>query len=125
MNQQPDPVGDRLAAEFREAHAAQRAKGLETYGHPLPVVSDRPGGHYRDALQELVDLGMYVTALEMDRERLRASVDRLVAALEAVVAARDKADIWYSSAEYQYRADEMFRAARYALRHARGEEAGP
>lgn len=72
--QQPSPQPGRADVSpvarqrFLETFDAQEQAGVKTYGVTLQTHNGRDFG--RDAWEELVDLGKYITGLEMERDDL-------------------------------------------------------
>lgn len=69
------PVGPAVEAMFTQSLTHQVKKGLERYGTHLKTHNGRDAAI--DAWQELVDLGQYLTQLQMEHADALAEVDRL------------------------------------------------
>jgi hypothetical protein len=69
---------------LRELYVARRAQGLARYG--VPLQRDNGRDHLRDAVQEAVDLVVYLEAAE--QRELQAEAERLARAVWDVLASR-------------------------------------
>ena len=89
MDEQPMPNGGTgrpanavLLDEFKSVLVRQTSKGARKYGQPVRAWNGRDAG--QDAIEEWVDLGVYLTQLRLEHHdlmvenvRLRAEIDRL------------------------------------------------
>lgn len=89
MTEQPMPKGGTgrpanavLLNDFRSALVRQTSKGARKYGQPVRAWNGRDAG--QDAIEEWVDLGVYLTQLRLEHDdlvaenaQLRAEIERL------------------------------------------------
>lgn len=93
QNRQPSPCGgvqnapERLRNDFLAVLEKQTEKGMRTYGQPVRAWNGRDAG--RDAIEEWLDLGIYLTQLRIEHDdllaenaALRAEIARLTRAAE-------------------------------------------
>ena len=72
---EPTPIEPIFRAELSRVIQSQYLKGLSTYGHELTEPTKTPNQEaYSSALEELVDLGRYLTQLKLERDRLKQTV---------------------------------------------------
>lgn len=83
ITQLSQPVESRFQQEFEATRKAQYDKGVEKYGVTLHSFNGRDG--HRDVMEEYIDLGRYMTQMQMEREALAGPLREALAFLKSLI----------------------------------------